>query len=273
MEFVKYHGLGNDFVFVEDYENTLVRQGAVLAPQICQRNFGIGADGLVFITKPADVYTMRIFNADGSEAEMCGNAIRCIAKHLWDQGLVQGTALDVGTLEGTKHIVRRGDDYAVNMGQPQWLAAQIPMEVATAEAIQTPVKVGDKEFAVTAVSMGNPHAVVFVEDIDAIAFTVWGPALERHPVFPAKSNVEFVEVLDRETLRVKVWERGVGPTLACGTGACASAAAAARLGFAERQVKVHLPGGTLQIQWHSDNNLWMIGPAQRVFSGRWELEQ
>lgn len=271
MEFIKYHGLGNDFVFVEDFAEETVQNGPSLAPAVCDRNFGVGADGLVYITQPAGIYTMRIFNSDGSEAEMCGNAIRCLAKHLWDGGLVNGMSVDVGTLEGTKHIVRHGVDYTVDMGEPQWTAQKIPIRVSSSEAIETPVSLGDLEFVVTAVSMGNPHAVILVEDLDEIPFGDWGPLLESHEVFPAKSNIEFVQVLDAATIRVKVWERGVGPTLACGTGACASVAATARLGLTGRSVNVELPGGTLFIQWKDDNHLWMTGPAQRVFRGRWEL--
>ena len=272
MDFTKYHGLGNDFVFVEDFAGTQVAHGAEWAKVVCDRHFGIGADGLVFITRPEGQYTMRIFNADGSEAEMCGNAIRCVARHVIDKGLVASNKLTVGTLEGPKEVRLVDGEYTVNMGRPQWDPARIPT-TATPDSSQTiSVSVDSVMFSVVPVSMGNPHAIVVVDDLDDIPFARWGPALEKHSVLPAKSNIEFVQVMDRGHIRVKVWERGVGPTLACGTGACASVAAAASLGLTDRRVEVELPGGILTIVWDEQDSLWMTGPATRVFSGRWESD-
>jgi len=271
VEFTKYHGLGNDFVFVEDFEGALVAEAPSLAEVICDRHFGVGADGLVLITKPGPYFTMRVFNVDGSEAEMCGNAIRCIAMHLLDRNLEQGETLTIGTLHSQKEIRVQGNgQFSVNMGTPLWTPSQIPVQVGLDEALNIPIDVNGKTFLVSGVSMGNPHGVILVPDLADVLLETWGPLIETNPLFPAKANIEFVEVINESHIRVLVWERGVGPTLACGTGACASAVVCSKLGKTGREVTVSLPGGDLEIKWAQSDHVWMTGPATRVFSGRLE---
>lgn len=262
MQFTKYHGLGNDFILVEDFDGVLLSRGASLAITVCHRQFGIGADGLVLITKVAGLYTMRIFNADGTEAEMCGNAIRCMADYLLQEGLVTGSAIQVGTLSGVKEIQIKGDLYTVDMGAADFSVSQ-------GEAVE--VFSHGQAWTTYPVSMGNPHTVVFVDDVDQVDFETWGPRLEVADTWPRGANIEFTQVLAPDQLKVKVWERGVGPTLACGTGACAAATVGARQGFTHDLtaggIKVSLPGGELIIHEGQDNHVYMTGPAVRVFSG------
>jgi len=261
MKFWKYHGIGNDFVLVEDFAGERVSGAPELARDVCRRHFGIGADGLVLITTAQGLYTMRIFNPDGSEAEMCGNAIRCVAHHLFAEGYAAGSSIQINTLSGVKEVRRAGGLYAVDMGEPQFEGKDLP-----AAGVQA-VDAAGISWKVHPVSMGNPHGVVFVDDAAAVPIAAWGPALEKHPVWPAHANIEFVQVTGPAELQVRVWERGAGPTLGCGTGACAAAVWAARLGLAERTVKVKLPGGELEVRWENDNHVWMMGPAVRVFAG------
>lgn len=258
MRFTKYHGLGNDFIFVEDFGGILLANGENLAQSLCHRHFGIGADGLVFITGDSNLYTMRIFNSDGSEAEMCGNAIRCMADYLLRENLATGSVLQIGTISGTKEIQVSGDLYIVDMGEPdlsfnQGEIVEIEMENITWHAHP--------------VSMGNPHAVVFMDDVENFDFFSWGSRLEQAKVWPHKANIEFTQVLSPNHLKVRVWERGVGPTLACGTGACAAAVAAIKKGLTTGPVRVSLPGGDLTIEWKENNRVYMAGPAKRVFTG------
>lgn len=269
MRFTKYHGLGNDFVFIEDFAEEMLAQAPQLAKRMCDRHFGVGADGLVLITRPSGRYTMRVFNADGSEAEMCGNAIRCVAKHLRDRRLVDGDSLGVGTKESVKTIQFDEDSYTVDMGKPIWDAEAIPME-GSGDSIRKMVTVEGHVLEISGVSLGNPHGVVMVDCVDKVPLHTLGPLLERHPLFPERVNVEFVQRVSHDHLQVAVWERGVGPTLACGTGACASVAVAARLGLVDRSCRVSLPGGDLSIEWREDDHLLMRGPAVRVFTGVWE---
>jgi len=257
--FSKYHGLGNDFIFMEDFGGKLLPEGEELERLLCHRHFGIGADGLVLITKEAGLFTMRIFNADGSEAEMCGNAVRCMAHYLLDQALAEGPALRIGTLAGVKEIVASGGLYRVDMGEPD---LEGPLSLAAS----------GREWICHPVSMGNPHAVVFVDDVDEVNLAMWGPTLENHPVWPQKANIEFVQVVSANRLKVRVWERGAGPTLACGTGACAAAVVSIREGFVQSPVEVVLPGGELTIEWSAGNHVSMSGPATKVFAGRIDLE-
>ncbi len=266
MEFLKYHGLGNDFIFVEDFDGELIGNAVTLAKKLCDRHFGIGADGLVFITKPREHYTMRIFNADGTEAEMCGNAIRCIAKHLIDQGYVSQNQMIIETLNSSQVIYQKNQAYTVDMGEPIWEPAKIPMKVQGVSLDHT-IEVAHSTWKVSAVSMGNPHGVVIVPDIHQVPLEIVGPALETHHIFPSKANIEFVQIVDTEHICIRVWERGVGPTLACGTGACASVAVTAKLGLTKKTVVVSLPGGDLHIEWKQDNHLWMTGPATLIYTG------
>lgn len=276
MEFTKMHGLGNDFIIITD-EKQLPANAAELAIQLCNRNFGIGADGLVFIlpSERAD-YAMRIINSDGSEAEQCGNAVRCVAKYIYDNGLMRKETITVETLgagvqplqlnvvEGLVATVR------VDMGEPILDGLKVPTTIDKNLVIQHPVEVEGREFNFTAVSMGNPHAIVFVDDAVSFDLHAWGPKLEVHPFFPRKTNVEFVTVNHRQHIDMRVWERGAGPTLACGTGACASLVACVLEDKTERSATVSLKGGDLFIEWdESTNRVFMTGPATEVFKGQW----
>ncbi|MBR4591994.1 MAG: diaminopimelate epimerase [Elusimicrobiaceae bacterium] len=263
MLFTKYTGLGNDFVFLDGQTALSVKDPAQLAVQICNRRFGVGADGLVLLlpSKTADV-RMRIFNADGSEAEMCGNASRCVPLHLYRRGVCANTAISLETLAGTirteiidepRGLVR------VNMGPVQEQKKGISLQAC------------GQNFTGTVISMGNPHFVIFTQDITQVPLETWGPALERHPFFPHKTNVEFVQVLNEHTLRMRVWERGAGITQACGTGACATAAAGVINGCSAPDVTVKLDGGELRISWPHQQAVWMTGPAREVFRGEIDL--
>ncbi|MEL1134180.1 diaminopimelate epimerase [Desulfitobacterium sp. THU1] len=276
MEFVKMHGLGNDFVFLDQFESTtdlIDRSYSELALKLCHRQFGVGGDGFIVVlpSEQADA-KMRIINSDGSEPEMCGNGIRCFARYIYDRGYVKKNPLQVETLAGilTLQLALEGDRVTgvkVDMGEPILKPELIPVKVQGEPVVAETLQVEGQEFRFTAVSMGNPHCVVFVEDYESLDFKRWGPAIEKHELFPRKTNVEFIIVNNRNELTMKVWERGSGPTLACGTGACASAVAAVLNGKTERKVTVHLPGGDLLIEWGSDNRVYMTGPATYVFKG------
>jgi len=275
LEFTKLHGTANDFVFVD------ARQGfpgdpAALATRLCDRHHGIGADGLILVlpSERADA-RMRIINADGSVAEMCGNGIRGFAKFVLDRGLVRANPLRVETDAGVKTLraelergrVRR---VAVDMGTPEWSGHAIPVD-ADGEVVEHPLEIAGRTWRVTCLSMGNPHCVVFLDDVQALPLAEIGPQFERHPFFPKRVNSEFIRVIDRGRLEMRVWERGAGETMACGTGACAAAVAAARTGRAERRSIVALPGGELEIEWRDDDHIVMTGDAVEVFEGRIEV--
>jgi len=278
LRFTKVHGLGNDFILVDAaVEKELPEDPAGLAVQVCDRHFGIGADGLVLI-KPGDKadIAMRIINSDGSEAEMCGNAIRCVARYAYERGLVNKTVLQVETAAGImvpELVMENGKVKAVrvDMGEPRLERGEIPMTGPAGRVVNEPLQAGEDSFHVTAVSMGNPHCVIFVPDASSVALNTLGPRLEMHPAFPRKTNVEFVQVLNDKELRMRVWERGAGPTMACGTGACASAVAAALNGHTGRKVRVHLRAGALDIEWAEDNHVYMTGPAEEVFTGEYPV--
>lgn len=278
MEIVKMHGIGNDFVFIDHFHKQ-PREGQPegdypeLARKLCHRQFGVGGDGLIAVL-PSDVADarMRIFNLDGSEPEMCGNGIRCFARYISDKGYIKKNPLQVETLAGilTLHLIVEGGKVAgvrVDMGEPILKSDLIPVLTQGEPVIGVKLEVEGQEFEFSAVSMGNPHCIIFVEDYENLDFERFGPAIEKHPLFPKKTNVEFIRVDSREELTMKVWERGAGPTLACGTGACASAVAAVLNGKIERKVTVHLPGGDLLIEWGEDNRVYMTGPATYVFKG------
>jgi len=280
--FVKMHGLGNDFVVIGALDGMPLREGELseFVRFACDRHFGVGADGVIWILPSEDAdFKMRIFNPDGSEAEMCGNGIRCAAKWFYDRDYAKGEIIRVETLAGLKTVwvhakEGKATDVTVDMGEPIFNPTQIPTTLGNdGEAIEVPLTVdGGETFTVSAVSMGNPHCVIFVGDVDTFPVEVAGPKIERHPAFPQRTNVEFVQVVSRNELKVRVWERGAGLTLACGTGACASLVIAAKTGRAERKAKVHLPGGALTIEWRDDNKVYMTGPAVEVFRGElvWE---
>jgi len=277
MDFVKMHGLGNDFVIVEvnSWEDADALQP--YAQAVCDRNFGVGADGLIVIGRDLemDVF-MRIFNSDGSEPEMCGNGIRCVARYVYEHDLVDKTSISVRTLAGpiypeVKVLEGQVVSVTVDMGEPILSRALIPM-LGDGDNVKVKASTVNGEFELTGVSMGNPHCVIFVSDIDKTPVAVWGPELEKHQLFPAKTNVEFVQVMGRDDMIMRVWERGAGVTLACGTGACATLVAAVLNGYTDRAAAIHLLGGDLFIEWKEHNNhIYMTGPATEVFAGRIEL--
>lgn len=276
MEFIKMNGLGNDFIVVAHFKEPPQNAGQ-LAQQMCDRYFGVGADGLVFIlpSEKADI-AMRIFNADGSEPEQCGNAIRCVAKYAYDHGMVKKKRLNVDTLAGIQTVWLTVDDadkvqqVKVDMGHPILQGDKIPVAVAGEPVISTPLPIGNESFRFTAVSMGNPHAVIAVDNAAEFPVERWGPLIETHEWFPRRTNVEFITVQSPQEITMRVWERGVGQTLACGTGACAAVVASVLNDQTSREVLVHLKGGDLFIEWNKqDGHVYMTGPAEAVFSGKW----
>ena len=275
VEFVKMQGLGNDFVVVDCLRHPY--DAASLAGQaarLCDRRFGIGADGLILVMAgQAAEYRMRIINSDGSEPEMCGNGIRCFAKYLYEHGITRQTTFTVETLAGPIIPVLTVEQgkvarVCVDMGAPRLERDEIPMLGPAGPVVNESLQVGGQAFNVTAVSMGNPHAVVFVNDVAHFPVAQYGPLIETQAAFPKKTNVEFVEVVSPNQLRMRVWERGAGITLACGTGACATLVAGVLTGNSERSATVTLPGGPLEIHWSDeDNHVYMTGPADEVYSG------
>jgi diaminopimelate epimerase len=271
VEFVKAHGTGNDFVVVDDLTDRL-RITAAQVRAICDRHFGIGADGLIRIAPgTAAPFFMDYRNADGSVAEMCGNGVRVVGKYLADRGLA-AIELDLETRAGVKHLrLHAGSDgcidqVTVDMGAPSFERADLPMR-GDGEALDETLEVDGQQVQATCLSMGNPHAVVFVEDVDKAPVTTLGPAIERHPAFPNRTNVDFVQVAGDGVLRQRTWERGVGETLACGTGACAVAVAARRRGLTGDRVTVELLGGRLELAWEPGGTVSMTGPAVEVAHG------
>ncbi|WP_427158232.1 diaminopimelate epimerase [Aliinostoc sp. HNIBRCY26] len=276
IEFTKYHGLGNDFILIDNRASKTPVLSPEKAVQLCDRHFGIGADGVIFALpgeKDTD-YTMRIFNSDGSEPEMCGNGIRCLAGFIADlEGISRNQdTYRIHTLAGviTPQLMPDGQ-IRVDMGLPRLLASEIPTTLSGADGkvINQPLEVEGKSWDVTCVSMGNPHCITFVPDVAAIPLETIGPKFEHHPVFPQRTNTEFIEVVSRDYLKMRVWERGAGITLACGTGACASLVAAVLNDKCDRAATVELPGGLLEIEWSElDQRVYMTGPAERVFTGK-----
>ena len=265
--FTKMHGLGNDFIVIDGRREDPGDLPA-LARRLCDRRFGIGADQvlLLYDSKVSD-FRMRIFNADGSEVEMCGNGIRCLAKYIWDRGISHSTVLSVETLAGIMRPEKAGDLITVDMGEPVLEGRRIPVD-PDGIIKDLPLEIGGREFTITCVSMGNPHAVTVVDDLDGVDVKKYGPLIETHALFPRRTNVEFIQVTDSAHIRMRVWERGSGETMACGTGASAAAVAAHMKGLAEKKVKVALLGGELMIEWKDDNHVYMTGPAVEVFEGR-----
>lgn len=277
MKFTKMHGLGNDYVYVNCFEEPLQQVDLPeLARRVSDRNFGIGGDGLILIM-PSDVadFRMRVFNNDGSEAKNCGNGLRCVSKYVVDHGLTNKESFTVEALGGiVTPRVRLGANgrvelVTIDMGEPRFARSAIPMTGNPDEqVVEYPLTVEGRTFPMTAVSMGNPHAILFVEELKEEDVTAYGPHIERHEWFPERTNVEFIQVLNRQELLFRVWERGSGVTLACGTGACAAAVAASLSGKTDRTVTVHLAGGDLLIEWReSDNRVYMTGPATEVYQG------
>jgi diaminopimelate epimerase len=274
LNFVKMHGLGNDFIVVRA-EGVPENAGA-LAARLCNRNFGIGADGLVFIlpSDSADAM-MRIFNADGSEPEQCGNAIRCVAKYVWDRAGTPDTQLTIETNgAGVQKVTvfpenGRAAKVRVDMGEPILNGLAVPTAFDEAQVVNREIEAAGRSFRFTAVSMGNPHCVIEVDDAAAFETAVYGPALEKHPWFPRKTNVEFITVKSADQAVMRVWERGAGETLACGTGACAVLVASVLNGKMNRCGTVSLAGGDLELEWdETTNRVFMTGPAEEAYEGR-----
>ena len=277
MKFTKMHGLGNDYVYVNCFTET-IENPAEVSIRISDRHFGIGSDGLILI-KPSDVadFRMDMFNADGSQAEMCGNGIRCVAKYVYDYGLTDKTEISVETLAGIKYLKLQIEDgkvsmITVNMGSPELNPANVPVVSEKERVVDEPIVVNGKEYRMTCVSMGNPHCIVFVDDTANFPLSEIGPCFENHQVFPKRVNTEFIQILDRKTVNMRVWERGSGETLACGTGACASAVACILNGLTEDEITLHLLGGDLKVFWDKEENLvYMTGPATVVYDGEIDL--
>jgi diaminopimelate epimerase len=277
ISFVKYHGLGNDFILVDNRQQPEPLITPEQAVAWCDRHFGIGADGVIFALPGQDGtdYTMRIFNSDGSEPEMCGNGIRCLARFIADlEGASAKEVYRIHTLAGVIIPKLEAGQVTVDMGQPRLLAAEIPTTLAAAaqQVVNQPIEAAGASWQVTCVSMGNPHCITFVPSVAEIPLEAIGPQFEHHPAFPQRTNTEFIEVVSRDYLKMRVWERGAGITLACGTGACAALAAAVLNGLCDRRATVELPGGCLEIEWSEvDQRLYMTGPAQQVFRGETAL--
>lgn len=272
IRFTKMHGAGNDYIYIDGSKYNIENPGS-LAKEISDRHFGIGSDGLVLIL-PSEIcdFKMRMFNSDGSEAEMCGNASRCVGKYVYDKRLTDKNEITLETNAGIKRLsLFVSDGYVssvkVDMGEPVLHGRLIPVFSDAEKVVSVPLDVNGKEINVTCVSMGNPHAVVFCDNITDEDVLVTGKMIETHQFFPKRTNVEFCRIDDRNNITMRVWERGAGETLACGTGACASLVAAVLNGLTEREATVHLLGGDLKIKWDEDNHIYMTGPAVTVFEG------
>jgi diaminopimelate epimerase len=277
MRFTKMHGAGNDYVYVNAFEELLPADLPRLAIAVSDRHKGIGSDGLILI-RPSSVADarMQMFNADGSEAEMCGNGVRCVAKYVYDHGIAKKETLRIETARGILELrvaILGGKVAAVrvNMGPPILKSADIPTRLPGDPPIQVPLDIAGRELKVTCVSMGNPHCVTFVDEItDELVLRV-GPQIERHPAFPKRVNAEFIQIVSPTETIMRVWERGSGETQACGTGACAAAVAGVLAGLTERRILTHLSGGDLELEWSEAGDVFMTGPATEVFSGVWPV--
>lgn len=277
MKFTKMHGAGNDYVYVNCFEET-VENPPEAAIRVSNRNFGIGSDGLILIMPSlvADV-KMRMFNSDGSESEMCGNGIRCVAKYAYDHGIVSKRGITAETGAGILNLQLftnggKVDRVRVNMGEPRLTRAEIPMAGnGSMRVVSEPLNILHSTFHITCVSMGNPHCVIFVDDVKSFPVEKYGPLIENHELFPRRTNVEFVQVISRTEVRQRTWERGAGETLACGTGASAVSVAGVLNGFTERRILNHLSGGDLELEWQEDGPVFMTGPAVEVFTGEMDI--
>ena len=278
IKFTKMHGAGNDYVYI-DAINQNIEKREELAKLVSDRHFGIGSDGLILIceSKIAD-FRMQMFNSDGTEAEMCGNGIRCVGKFVYDKGMTKKETVTIETLAGIKTLnftIENGKvkKVKVDMGEPIFNPKEIPVQSEENPVKNLNLKIEDKQFKFTCISTGNPHAITFIkEKIENFDIHKYGKIVENLDAFPKKTNVEFINIIDENNIKMRVWERGAGETLACGTGACASAVAAAINGYTQRRVNVHLLGGTLEIEWNRENNhIYMTGPAETVFEGILEI--
>ena len=280
INFTKMHGLGNDFIVI-DCRRKKIAGLSRLVRKLSHRRFGIGFDQaiILFPSKKAD-FRMDIYNADGGRVEMCGNGIRCLAKYIWDRNLSRKDVLEIETLAGIIKPKKAGRLVRIDMGEPILEAKDIPVKISSEfgvgsseeqnskPVIEYPLQTEDKEFKITCVSMGNPHCVIFADDVDNFPVAKYGPLIENHPLFPKRTNVEFIQVINKKRIKMRVWERGSGETLACGTGACAALVAANLNGLAGKKATIHLSGGDLKIEWsEKDNHIYMTGPAAEVFEG------
>lgn len=276
MKFVKMHGAGNDYVYIDGFKEE-ISDPASLAVEVSNRNFGIGSDGLILILpSPVADVKMRMFNSDGSEAEMCGNGVRCVAKYAYDHGLVNKEVITVETGAGVltlqlyPNAQGRIERVRVDMGLPRLTRGEIPLTGdPAAQVVNLPLTILDQTFAITCVSMGNPHCVIFVDDVENFPVAKYGPLIEHHPLFPRHTNVEFVEIRSRNEVRQRTWERGAGETLACGTGASAVMVAGVLTGSTERKIRNVLSGGELEMEWSENGPVFMTGPAVEVFAGEY----
>jgi diaminopimelate epimerase len=266
VSFTKMHGCGNDFIMVDCLDGRSADLEK-LAQRLCHRRFGVGADQLLTIS-PSEVadFKMEIYNADGGQVEMCGNGIRCFAKYVYEHGLTSKKELAVETLAGVIRPRIVGDQVEVDMGEPILDGRKIPVN-ADGRILNRPLEVKGAAYQITCVSMGNPHCVVYVDDLDRLELSAIGPSFEHHPFFPKRVNTEFVRILKPDEVRMRVWERGAGETWACGTGACAVTVAGALTGRTARKIRLHLMGGDLNVEWRDDNHVYMTGGAEEVFSG------
>lgn len=293
LEFTKMHGLGNDFILI-DCRGFEPPSLSALAQRLCHRRFGVGADQLLLLYASAGAdFMMRIFNADGSEVEMCGNGIRCFAKYVWDRGLTGKRVLKVETMAGIIRPEKVDGLVRVDMGEPIFEPGEIPVKIVPSSkfkvqssekenatlntrhstpVVDYPLQIEDREFKIACVSMGNPHAVIIVDNVSEFPVAYYGPMIENHSLFPKRTNVEFVEVLNPSEIKMRVWERGTGETMACGTGASASAVAAHLKGLTGKSVTIHLNGGDLSVEWADDGHVYMTGPAVEVFTGEIDIQ-
>ena len=277
MKFTKMQGAGNDYVYVNAFTEKLPSDLGELARKLSDRHYGVGGDGMILIcpSERADA-RMRMFNVDGSEGEMCGNGVRCVGKYVYDHGIAKKETVTIETGRGVLTLqlfpkAGKVEKVRVNMGQPIFGPAEIPTTLSGNPPLKQPIDVAGRTVEVTCVSMGNPHAVVFVDDITDEWVLSIGPKMEVHPAFPRRANIEFVKVLSPSEFQMRVWERGSGETWACGTGTCASAVAGALNGLLDRKTLAHLKGGDLEIEWADDGDVYMTGPAVEVFSGEWPI--
>lgn len=279
MKFTKMQGCGNDYVYINGFTEKIGDKPAFVRA-VSDRHFGVGGDGAIFINPSEEAdFEMEMYNADGTRAEMCGNGIRCVAKYVYDKGLTDREQISIVSFGNVKYVDLYVENslvrsVKVNMGAPVLEAKKVPVKSAMERSVDEPITVNGKEYRMTCVSMGNPHAVVFMENITKLDIASIGPLFENHEVFPNRTNTEFVEVVDRTHVNMRVWERGTGETLACGTGCCATVAACVLNGLTEDEVTVRVLGGEIDIRWDREENLiYMTGPAETVFEGEFPWEE
>ncbi|MEK6323423.1 MAG: diaminopimelate epimerase [Acidobacteriota bacterium] len=282
IKFTKAQGMGNDFLIIEVEDVTALRTASELAREMCQRNYGAGADGIVFVTRASHSdadFTSRIFNADGSEAGVSGNGTRCAAAYLYHVGLWSKPEIRIATAAGVKHgrmVSRAGTlfEFEFDMGRPNLSSEAVPMTITPSveRVVRYPLHLGGDVLEVTCMSMGNPQCIIFVAELNAVNLQEIGPLIEDHPIFPDRANVEFVRVNSRDEIEIRIWERGVGHTLSSGTGSCASAVAAALNGLTDRDVRVRTEGGTLRVDWRDDNRVMLTASAEVIYEGGWLRE-